>query len=118
MTWLLLGLAIVVEVVGTLSLTASRGMTRPGWLLVALVAYPTALALISVVMSRGMPIGVVYGVWVACGVALTALAGRVVFRNPLTTAMAVGIGLIIAGVLIIELGTPSDPHQHFSSRWE
>jgi small multidrug resistance pump len=54
-----------------------------------------------------MAVGVVYGIWVACGVALTAILGRVIFRDPLTPRMGLGIALIIAGVLVIELGAAS-----------
>ncbi|MDN5548166.1 MAG: QacE family quaternary ammonium compound efflux SMR transporter, partial [Rhodococcus sp. (in: high G+C Gram-positive bacteria)] len=43
-------------------------------------------------------------IWTACGVALTAIASRILFREPLTKLMIVGIGLIAAGVLLIELG--------------
>jgi small multidrug resistance pump len=51
-----------------------------------------------------MAVGVAYGVWAATGVALTAIAGRVLFRDPLTPMMLGGIGAIAAGVLLIELG--------------
>jgi small multidrug resistance pump len=50
-----------------------------------------------------MPVGVAYGVWSACGVALVALLGRVLFAEPLTWVMGLGIAFIIAGVLTIEL---------------
>jgi len=51
-----------------------------------------------------LPIGVAYGIWAATGVALTAVLGRVLFREPLTRLMLGGIGLIIVGVLLVELG--------------
>ncbi|PKW13678.1 DMT family transporter [Saccharopolyspora spinosa] len=51
-----------------------------------------------------MDIGVAYGIWAASGVARTALASRILFNEPLTKVISVGIGLIIAGVLFIELG--------------
>lgn len=55
-------------------------------------------------LDAGLTIGVAYGIWTACGVALTAIASRILFREPLTRLMMVGIGLIAAGVLLIELG--------------
>ena len=107
MTWILLVAAIVVEVAGTLCLKASDGGRRRWWLLPTAVAYVAAFGLIAVVLDRGMAVGVVYGIWVACGVALTAILGRVIFRDPLTPRMGLGIALIIAGVLAIEFGAAS-----------
>jgi small multidrug resistance pump len=54
-------------------------------------------------LSLGMPVGIAYGVWSAAGVALVALLGRVLFAEPLTWVMGLGIGFIIGGVLTIEL---------------
>ncbi len=51
-----------------------------------------------------MPLGAAYGIWAASGIALAALAARVLFREPLTKVMGLGIGLIVAGVLCIETG--------------
>lgn len=54
-----------------------------------------------------MPVGVAYGVWTACGVALVAIMARFLFNDPLTMKMAIGIALIVSGVLTIELaGVP------------
>ena len=107
MTWILLVAAIVVEVAGTLCLKASDGGRRRWWLLPTAADYVAEFGLIAVVLDRGMAVGVVYGIWVACGVALTAILGRVIFRDPLTPRMGLGIALIIAGVLVIELGAAS-----------
>ena len=52
-----------------------------------------------------MPLGVAYGIWAAAGVALTAIGSRVFFKEPLTRVMVLGIALIMAGVLLVELGT-------------
>ena len=51
-----------------------------------------------------MPLGVAYGTWAAAGVALTAIGSRVLFGEALTRRMAVGIALIMVGVLLLELG--------------
>jgi small multidrug resistance pump len=50
-----------------------------------------------------MPVGVTYGIWTACGVALVAVLAKYVFGDPLTFRMIIGIGLIVAGVLTIEM---------------
>jgi small multidrug resistance pump len=54
-------------------------------------------------LSLGMPVGIAYGVWTACGVALVAVIARFLFAEPLTWVMVAGIGLIVAGVLTIEM---------------
>lgn len=103
MGWLLLAGAILAEVIGTLSLRAAAGGRRPWYLLVA-VAYLLAFGLLSGTLAAGMPLGVAYGIWTAVGIVLTALASRVLFREALTPVMLAGMGMIAAGVLLIELG--------------
>ena len=100
--WLALAGAIGVEVLATLSLRASDGFRRKKWLLPVAVGYTLSFYLLWLSLSLGMPVGVAYGVWTACGVALVAIAARFLFHDPLTARMAIGIGLIIAGVLTIE----------------
>lgn len=104
MSWLLLVGAVVAEVTGTLSLrVAAEGRRR--WYGVVAVAYVVAFALLSLALAGGLGLGVAYGIWAAMGVALTAVLSRVLFAEPLTPVMVAGIGMIIAGVLLIELGT-------------
>jgi small multidrug resistance pump len=104
MTWLLLGLAILTEVAATMSLRASEGLKKKFWLVPIVCGYLTAFGSLSLALAHGMPLGVGYGIWVASGVALTAVASRILFKEPLTPAMAVGILLISAGVLVVEIG--------------
>jgi small multidrug resistance pump len=105
MTWLLLGTAILLEVGGTLSLRQSDGMRKRAWAGGTVAAYVVSTWLLWLTLDRGMAVGVAYGIWAATGVALTALAGRVLFRDPLTTRMLLGILAIAGGVLLIELGS-------------
>ncbi|RIJ60438.1 DMT family transporter [Clavibacter phaseoli] len=103
MAWLLLAIAIVTEVAATISLKlATDGRRR--WYGVVAVGYVTAFSMLAGALSLGLPIGVAYGIWAATGVALTAILGRVLFRDPLARTMLAGIALIIGGVLLIELG--------------
>ncbi|MGH3676432.1 MAG: DMT family transporter [Mycobacterium sp.] len=102
-TWVLLGAAIVVEVAATLSLRASQD--HSAWLAVVIAGYLGSFALLTMVLRAGMPIGVAYGVWGALGTAGTAVLAAVMFGDPFTWPIAAGIGLIIAGVLLIELGS-------------
>jgi len=101
--WLTLAGAILVEVFATMSLRASDGFRDKKWIAPVVVGYIAAFTLMYVTLSLGMPVGVAYGVWSAAGVALVALIARALFGEPLTPVMIGGIGLIIAGVLTIEL---------------
>lgn len=101
--WLALAGAILVEVVATLSMKASDGFRKRVWLVPVVLGYVASFGLLSYSLSLGMPVGIAYGVWSACGVALVAVLARYLFQDPLTPLMVLGIGLIIAGVLTIEV---------------
>ncbi len=104
MRWLALAGAICVEVFATLGLRASDGFRNKAWIAPVIVAYLASFYLLWLTLRLGLPIGIAYGVWTACGVALVAVIARYVFRDPLTLKMMIGIALIAAGVLTIELG--------------
>ena len=101
--WLALAGAIIVEVVATLSLRASDGFRKKAWIAPVVAGYLVCFYLLWVSLSLGMPVGIAYGVWTACGVALVAVIARFLFAEPLTWVMVAGIGLIVAGVLTIEM---------------
>lgn len=67
------------------------------------IGYLASFVLLWFTLSLGMPVGIAYGIWTACGVALVAVLARFLFSEPLTLAMIGGIALIIGGVLVIEL---------------
>lgn len=102
-TWLTLLGAIAVEVFATLALRASDGFRKKAWIGPIVVGYLTSFYLLWLTLGLGMPVGVAYGVWTACGVALVAVIARYLFGDPLTVTMLLGIGLVVAGVLTIEL---------------
>jgi small multidrug resistance pump len=102
MWWALAG-AILIEVVATLSLRASDGFRRKAWIAPVVAAYLASFCLLWLSLSMGMPVGIAYGIWTACGVALVAVVARFLFQEPLTWVMALGIALIVAGVLTIEM---------------
>ncbi|ADD44613.1 DMT family transporter [Stackebrandtia nassauensis] len=103
--WLMLGIAIALEVGATLSLRAMSGLEHP-WFLAAVVAgYVGAFYFVAKLLETGMQVGVAYGVWAASGVALTAILGSLLFGDPLTWQVGAGIGLIIGGVLLVEIGS-------------
>lgn len=101
---MLLG-AIALEVAATLSLRASDGFRQLGWLVPIVIGYGGSFVLLAQVLKLGMPVGVAYGVWSAIGVALTALFGKVIFSDPLTVKMGLGIILVIGGVVLLESGS-------------
>lgn len=103
MMWLALAAAIAIEVAATLSLRASEGLRRRAWIAPVILGYIASFVMLSWSLSLGMPVGIAYGVWSACGVALVAMIARFLFAERLTPMMVAGIGLIIAGVLIIQL---------------
>jgi small multidrug resistance pump len=101
--WWTLAAAILLEVVATLCLRASDGFRKRAWIVPVVVGYVASFYLLWLALSLGMPVGVAYGVWTACGVALVAVIARFLFKEPLTWVMGIGIALIVAGVLTIEM---------------
>jgi small multidrug resistance pump len=103
MIWLVLSTAICVEVFATLGLRASEGFRKKAWIAPVVVGYLASFYLLWLTLALGMPVGIAYGIWTACGVAAVAVIARHLFGDALTLKMMLGIGLIIAGVLTIEL---------------
>jgi small multidrug resistance pump len=104
-TWLLLGAAIALEVMATLSLRASDGFANWVWTFPIVIGYVASFVLLAMVLKRGMPVGIAYGVWSAIGVAATAALGRLLFGDPFTWVMAGGVVLITGGVFLLEFGS-------------
>ncbi|MFC5064418.1 DMT family transporter [Actinomycetospora atypica] len=103
MAWPFLIVAIIFEVMGTLSLRmAATG--KKIWFAAVAVGYLVAFAMLVLTLSNGMALGVAYGIWAASGVALTAVLSKALFKEPLTWVMGLGIVLIVGGVLAIEIG--------------
>jgi small multidrug resistance pump len=102
-TWALLFAAISVEVAATLSLRASQD--HSAWLIVVVAGYAGSFVLLTMVLRAGMAVGVAYGIWGALGTAATAVLAAAIFGDPFTWPIATGIGLIIAGVLLVEFGS-------------
>ncbi|MEU7044889.1 SMR family transporter [Streptomyces varsoviensis] len=100
--WLLLAAAILLEVTATLSLRAA--MDNPAWYPLVIAGYVGSFYSLSRVLRAGMGLGVAYGFWGACGVALTALLASALFGDALTVPMGVGVVLVVAGVLCVEFG--------------
>lgn len=107
--WILLGLAIAAEVVGTSALKASEGFSKLWPSAIVMVSYGAAFYLLSLTL-RTIPVGVAYAVWSGVGVVLIALIGWLVFGQKLDTAGMLGMGLIVAGVLVLNLLSKTSAH--------
>ena len=103
MAALLLAAAILFEVTGTVALRLAIDSHRR-WYAVVVSGYLLSFLCLSAALSRGMGLGFAYGVWTAVGIALTAVASKILFDEPLTPVMAGGLTLIACGVLLLELG--------------
>ena len=108
--WPTLGGAIISEVSATLALR--QALNHPGFYIVVGIGYALAFILLSLTLRAGMPLGVAYGLWGALGVALTAVLSMLVFGEPMTVLVALGIALIMAGVLLVEVGAQRAGTQH------
>lgn len=104
--WLILFVSIAAEVTGTMALRFSEGFTRPIPTLVSAAFYVLAVWLMSLVLKT-LEVGLTYAVWAACGTALTALIGMIWFGESTSSLRFAGIGLIIAGVVLLNLSQPS-----------
>jgi len=103
MAWVALTTAIFCGIVAALFLQpAVTG--RPIFLLPVLVGYTAAFGALTVVLREGMSVGVAYGIWAATDIAAVAVLARLLFNEPLTRMMTIGIGLIAGGVLLVEVG--------------
>ncbi|PWK59563.1 DMT family transporter [Roseicyclus mahoneyensis] len=102
MPWLYLTLAIVGEVIGTTALKASDGFTRLGPSLLVVLGYAIAFYLLAQVL-RTIPLGITYAIWSGAGVAAVTIIGWLIYGQRLDGPAILGIGLIVAGVLVLNL---------------
>ena len=100
--WLLLLLAISAEVIGTSCLKLSQGFSRPVPTLVVLSAYAISMTLMSRVVQV-LPMGLTYALWSGIGIVAIVLIGLMVYRQVPTQGQLVGMALITAGVVTVNL---------------
>jgi small multidrug resistance pump len=98
--------AICVEVVSTTALKSVDGLRKPLPLLVVIIGYSCSFYLLSLVL-RSIPIGVAYALWSGVGIVAIAAIGWIMYRQTLDLPACVGIGLIVIGVLTINLFSDS-----------
>jgi small multidrug resistance pump len=107
--WMMLGLAIVAEVIGTTALKASENFTRLMPSLIVVVGYGVAFYCLSLVL-RSIPVGVAYAIWSGLGIVLITLVAYLVYGQHIDLAGLIGMGLIIAGVVVLNVFSKSSVH--------
>ncbi|MBE9635460.1 SMR family transporter [Salipiger mangrovisoli] len=109
MPYITLALAVLAETIGTAALQASQQFTRPLPSLIVVIAYAAAFYLLSIVL-RAMPVGLAYAMWSGLGIVFISVIGLVAFGQKLDLAALLGMGLIVAGILVIHLFSGASPH--------
>ncbi len=109
MNYVFLGVAIAFEVLATTALKQSHGFTRLWPSLVTVAGYALAFYFLSLPL-KVLPVGVVYAVWSGVGILFITAIGWFWFRQTLDMAAIVGIALILAGVLIVNLFSKTVAH--------
>ena len=109
MPWLILFISIVAEVIGTSALKASAGFTRLWPSIVVVAGYATAFYCLSLTFKT-IPVGMAYAIWSGAGIVLVSLIAWLVFKQSLDLPAIVGMGLIVAGVLVLQLFSQTQAH--------
>jgi small multidrug resistance pump len=107
--YLLLGAAILAEVLGTTALKLSAGFSRPLPSLGVVIGYGGAFYLLSLTLEE-LPVGVVYATWAALGIVSVSAIGVVAFDEPIDVAGIVGIGCILLGVYVLNVVSGMTAH--------
>ncbi len=109
MHWLILFIAIAAEVVATSALKASDGFSRLWPSLLVVAGYATAFYCLSLTLKT-IPVGMAYAIWSGAGIVLVSLIAWVFFKQRLDLPAILGMGLIVTGVLVIQLFSRSQAH--------
>jgi small multidrug resistance pump len=104
--WLYLAIAIGAEIIATSALKASSGFSRPWPTVVTVLGYGVAFYFLSLTL-REIPMGVAYAIWSGVGIALISLVGMLFFGQRLDTPALIGMGLIVAGVVVMNVFSKS-----------
>lgn len=102
MNWIYLIIAICAEVIGTTTLKASAGFSRLVPSVITIIGYGIAFYFLALALKT-IPVGIAYAIWSGAGIIIIAIIGYLVFNQTLDTAAIIGIGLILAGVLVLNI---------------
>lgn len=109
MHWFYLSVAILSEVIATSALKAAESFTNPLPTALVIVGYALSFYFLSLAL-RAIPLGVAYAIWSGVGVALISIVGWIVYRQALDIGAVIGIALIVAGVLVLNLFSKVSAH--------
>jgi len=102
MTWVYLGLAILLEVSGTTCMKLSEGFTKTVPSILLFVFYTLSFGMLTLALKK-LDVSIAYAVWSGVGTALIASIGVLWFKEPATAMKLVSLGLIILGVVGLNL---------------
>ncbi len=108
-TFIILFFAILSEVIATSSLKFSEGFTKPIPSVIVAIGYGLSFYLLSIAL-KSMPIGVAYAIWSGVGLILTVIAGIILWKETLDWARVLGIILILAGIVLINVFSKATVH--------
>ncbi len=109
LSWIYLSIAILAEVIATSALKVSDGFTRPLPSIITAIGYGLAFYLLALTLKT-IPVGIAYAIWSGAGIVAISLIGYFIFGQTLDTAALIGIGLILAGVLVLNVFSGSSGH--------
>jgi len=107
--YIYLAVAILAEVIATSALKASEGFTRWWPTVITVLGYAIAFYCLSLTL-RVLPTGVAYAIWSGVGIVLISVVGWMVFKQSLDWPAIIGMGLIVAGVVVINVFSSSVRH--------
>ncbi|MCP1339605.1 SMR family transporter [Idiomarina sp. M1R2S28] len=108
-SWLFLGVAIAAEVVATSSLKASAGFTKLWPSLLVILGYVIAFYCLSMALKT-VPVGIAYAIWAGLGIVLISAVGWLIFDQKLDFASIIGMALIVAGVVVLNVFSKVSVH--------
>lgn len=109
MAWLILGFAIIAEVIATTALKYTDGFTKLVPTAISLIGYGISFFALSKILGQ-IPLAIAYAMWSGAGISLVGVIGWVWLGQKLDAGALIGIGLIIAGVVVINLFSHSVSH--------
>jgi len=109
MTYIYFAAAIVSEVIATSSLQASEQFTKLIPSMMVVIGYCISFYLVTLVLKT-IPIGITYAIWSGAGIVLVALVGAIIYKQIPDIPAVIGMGLIVAGVIIINVYSKTLAH--------
>ncbi|WP_165666005.1 DMT family transporter [Metapseudomonas otitidis] len=107
--YIYLAIAIAAEVVATTSMKAVDGFNKPLPLVLVIGGYAIAFWMLTMVVKT-IPVGIAYAIWAGLGIVLVSIAALVIYQQKLDLPAVVGMGMIVSGVVVIQLFSSSTGH--------